>query len=100
MACLVTCLGKPGSTYNIVIDGATVFFKGGESRLLDESVGVVLKNILQTSGENLFSIKSDKEPEPEDKPKVYVPKLKEPKKAVKESKRKKPTSGSKQRPLV
>lgn len=100
MACLVTCLGKPGSTYNIVIDGATVFFKGGESRLLDESVGVVLKNILQTSGENLFSIKSDKEPEPENKPKVYVPKLKEPKKVVKETKRKKPTSGSKQRPLV
>lgn len=94
MACLVKCLGKPGSTYNIVIDGVTVYFKGGSTQVLDESVGVVLTNIKDTDGNNVFDVKLDNKTVEE----TYVPILEKPKK--KEPKTKKPTTKTKQRPLV
>lgn len=70
MSCRITCLGKPGSTHNFIINGRNFFFKGGNTRTVDESVGKALKNITHR-GALLFSIVYD-DVEPE-APKVVEP---------------------------
>ena len=56
MDCTVTCLGKEGTTFNMVVFNDPYLFKGGSFRTLHESVGKVLEKVHDDFGKKLFKV--------------------------------------------
>lgn len=56
MDCTATCLGKEGTTFNMVVFDDPYLFKGGSVRTVHESVGRVLEKVRDDFGKKLFSI--------------------------------------------
>lgn len=56
MDCKVTCLGKPGTTFNMVVFDDPYLFRGGSSLMVHEFVGKVLDKIKDDFGRKLFSV--------------------------------------------
>lgn len=56
MDCNVTCVAKPGTTYNMVVFGEPLLFKGGNTRTVHESIGNVLEKVRDDFGKLLFKV--------------------------------------------
>lgn len=63
MDCKVTCLGKPGTTFNMVVFDDPYLFKGGSSLTVHKFVGKVLDKIHDDFGKKLFKVEFAEEPE-------------------------------------
>lgn len=56
MDCNVTCLGKEGTTFNMVVFDDPYLFKGGSVRTVHELVGRVLEKVRDDFGKKLFNV--------------------------------------------
>lgn len=61
MDCNVICLGKEGTTFNMVVFDDPYLFKGGSIRTVHELVGRVLEKVHDDFGKKLFKVEYVKE---------------------------------------
>ena len=52
----VTCLGKPGTTYNYIIDGTECIFSSGTVKEVNETLANILKQHKLANGKFLFKV--------------------------------------------
>ena len=55
----VTCLGKPGTTYNYIIDGTDCLFSSGTEKVVNETIANMLKQQKLANGRSLFKVEED-----------------------------------------
>jgi hypothetical protein len=55
----VTCLGKPGTTYNYVIDGTDCVFTSGTVKVVNETIANMLQKQKLANGKSLFKVEND-----------------------------------------
>ncbi len=55
----VTCLGKPGTTYNYVIDGTDCVFTSGTVKIVNETIANMLQKQKLANGKSLFKVEND-----------------------------------------
>ena len=55
----VTCLGKPGTTYNYIINGSDCFFSSGTSKVVNETIATMLQKQKLANGKSLFKVEEE-----------------------------------------